>query len=198
MRTCETFSMCTRRILLPIFVLRHSPPSGLCFSVRPRCDSMFPISERIVTGQKKVRDGKRQSCHSGLSICLFSIGARAGLVGEESTICHIWKLWAYTLTGWNRNVPFFLSFSLYWDIFFLKWKVKNGSSCENAADSVLSLLKSVQKHNKAIVIQKIRMRFCRFTKLVLINAIKAFLNGYVLLVTSGSLCGCRSKRDAMG
>lgn len=65
------------------------PPSGLSFCVRPRCDSMFPISERTVTGQKSVRDGKRQSCHTGLSICLFSTGARAGLVGEESTICHI-------------------------------------------------------------------------------------------------------------
>lgn len=54
---------------------------SLC-KVRPRCDSMFPISERIGTlGAKRERErewerGARQSCHSGLGICRFSIGVR--------------------------------------------------------------------------------------------------------------------------
>lgn len=44
------------------FCLALSLPSRLSFSERTRCDSMFPIA--------------KQSCHSGLGICLISIGVR--------------------------------------------------------------------------------------------------------------------------
>lgn len=62
--------------------LALSLPSRLCLTVRPRCDSMFPISERIGAlaakggGGRKVIEGERQSRHSGLSSCLFSASER--------------------------------------------------------------------------------------------------------------------------
>lgn len=84
-----------------------SLPSRLFLSVRPRCDSMFPISERIGTlggRKKKVREGARQSCHSGLGICLFSIGVRR-CWWEKSTVYQMSSLhiaravWALTRTA---------------------------------------------------------------------------------------------------
>ena len=83
-----------------------SLPSRLFLSVRPRCDSMFLISERIGTlgegVKKKVREGARQRCHSGLGICLFSIGVRR-CWWEKSAVYQMSLLntagWALTRTA---------------------------------------------------------------------------------------------------
>lgn len=75
---CVRVALCALMILPPIFVSYYLSLHVSFLSARPRCDSMFPISERIGTlGEKKgAREGARQSCHSGLGICLFSIGVR--------------------------------------------------------------------------------------------------------------------------
>lgn len=79
-------------IALPILCLTLSLHLCLCFSVRPRCNSMFPhIRENWHSRSKKVRNGERQSCHSGLSICLFSIGVRP-VWWEKSNVCHMLSL----------------------------------------------------------------------------------------------------------
>lgn len=79
-------------IALPILCLTLSLHLCLCFSVRPRCNSMFPhIRENWHSGSEKVRNGERQSCHSGLSICLFSIGVRP-VWWEKSKVCHMLSL----------------------------------------------------------------------------------------------------------
>lgn len=64
--------------------LALSLPSRLCLSVQwdPDVTACFPYQRELVHWEpkqkKKVREVERQSCHSGLSICLFSIGARQG------------------------------------------------------------------------------------------------------------------------
>lgn len=72
---------------------------------RPRCDSMFPISETIgILGDKKrMREETSLSCHTGLGICLFSTSVRQRWWEEKCSLPDViaepaWAAWALTGT----------------------------------------------------------------------------------------------------
>lgn len=101
------------RLSLPptYLCLMSFPPSGLCFSVRPRCDSMFPISERIVIDQKKKCEGLKKAELSQWSQHLPVFNWREIWTGGRRVyhMSHLKSVSAH-LHGMKQKLSFFFPF----------------------------------------------------------------------------------------